>query len=106
MIPVRAEDVRDGMAVRITAGDAAHPLHGWAAEVIHISAPLPASPPVDWAGIAGLRTADDGMYRPDDWESPFAFPGGKLLLYLGDKPGRPWAFPYVTVSPCDVEAVK
>lgn len=103
---MKAEDARDGMTVKITAGAAAHPLHGWTAEVICVSAPLPASPPVDWTGIAGLRTAGGRAYRPDDWESPFAFQGGKLLLYLGDKPGRPWAFPYVTVSPCDVEAVK
>lgn len=116
---MKLEDVTDGMRVRITSGGEDHPLHGARAEVILVTGPLPPDPPRSlqdpcMAQRAHLINSNlDGpaeraarAYRKDSLEAPFAWPHGRVHLSLeGREPAsrRTWPFPYVVVSPADIE---
>jgi len=112
-------DVKDDMEVRITAGGPGHPLHGHKAFVVIVDAPLPPRPPAslqdpDMAGIAHNINSnmpehrDERAYRMESMTIPFAFPHGRVHLSLlpgTAAKGRRWPFPYIVVSPEDIEAV-
>jgi hypothetical protein len=112
---MKLEDVRDDMVVRITAGGQEHPLHGRIARVILVTAPLPELPPASLRDPRMARLAhliDSNMddeqariaraYRKGSLEAPFAWPHGQVELSLHSG----WPFPYVVVSPDDIEAVQ
>ena len=107
----------EGMKVRIISGDKDHPLLGHLATVYRVTPPLPTGSgiPLTPAELAefvnslpdGSEHAQRGFFfHPDAWELPFAFSQGRVLLFLGEREeGRRWNWPYVTVSPDDVERV-
>lgn len=107
------DKIIDGMKVVIISGDQSHPLHGHHAHVVTYTPPLPADGdlPVHPRGLRALYDklrGTDGKtpryLRPDWFEQPFAWPRGRVDLYLGSREdGRKWVFPYVTVSPDDIE---
>lgn len=113
---MKLADVHDGMKVRITAGQPEHPLNGRLAEVVLVTDPLPAAPPTrrddmdpDLRHLVGSNEDDAGArqaraYRMKSLETPFAWPGGQVHLYLlQPEETRCWTSPYITVGPGDIE---
>jgi hypothetical protein len=116
------DDVRNDTKVRIIAGGPEHPLHGHLAWVVLTIGPLPADPPASLQDARMRQIAhlihsnvderggerEARAFRKESLEAPFAWPKGQVLLTLvpgtADK-GRRWPFPYITVSPEDIEAV-
>jgi len=93
------KDVRRGLEIVITAGGEDHPLHGHRGTVRHFRPSLPDPPPADWPEGELWQ-----VFRADDWEQPFAWPEGQVLINLGSpETGRRWGFPAIWVSPADIE---
>lgn len=108
-------DAQAERLVRITAGDPDHPLHGHLGMVAAIFPPLP---PGQEIPLHPQDTHAETLTRDRDaFDQPFAWPDGKVLLWLGNRAGdddgppiqpggRRWLRPYVTVSPADIELAK
>jgi hypothetical protein len=120
----QAEGRRVEMTVRITAGDESHPLHGHLGQITSLYAPLPAKIPLtvsDLHGPDGLVYFDLAAIERGAFDYPFAWPDGRVMVYLGAQPwpeddedyvppekclnpgGRRWMHPYVVLSPADIE---
>jgi hypothetical protein len=105
------------MTVRITAGDPGHPLHGHLGQVTRVFPPMPPGPEIPLRASEARQNGKAGLLDiMDVLEEPFAWPDGRVSVYLGvrgddedDQPvepgGRRWMRPYVLVSPADIELV-
>jgi len=105
---MKLADIADDREVVITAGPDGHPLRGHRATVVMVKKPLPFPPPVTFQQIADTYAEDSSAValRSEDWEEPFCWPDGKVLLFLGDRPARKWAWPYIWVDPAHIRPAR